>query len=572
MRKPDNKQNAIPELSKAAAAWLSNALDAQTLHALVVLSAADAQTIFRGFPITVSNANRKQIRKRVAAKLVRNPEFRRRFLNCPDTPWAVWTAALDGLSIPWLRQHWRSLARTPAGTALPVAMAQHPEPVLAGRGCRVLLLTGWWTRPEAHSRPAELPPAWLAMERRQVRAQLKEMRAARDTLAAELEARVEARVSQFQREALGMTEELKARRAVLARRNPGDLLARVETALEQQAQRNAGYATRQETRHQLREFRDALDAAERSVRESLLVLPEMASLQEELRQQIAAREAQLDEARDSTADRGAPTARLLARIRSALLHPDPAAELDRLDAILTTDAFPDIFGPQAASSLQRALAKQRELLQTATQRRSARRCPDPGTSTGSRSPPNLESRNRTARKDGQRTGLGLCGRLQRRQGRTAVSGSERAREYQPRSRPIPGLLPESGAGLRPHGDRVRRQRHPRYARQRSRPDRRVHEPPPGIAKRRPLPRAPTSLPEAALGTDPLAGDPRPGTPTRRRTVRERIRRRPRLLPVPQPVIRKCATRISNPGRMQLQYGFSQHRVRPGRLGPEPGPA
>ncbi|MFW6414380.1 MAG: NYN domain-containing protein [Verrucomicrobiota bacterium] len=155
------------QISKGGASWLVNQLPAQDIHDIIKELPDAAALFFKGFKVSVRNAERKPVKNRLARELAHNPELVEGIILRPHSPWNKLLQILTAFDESWLIRNWRALTLASDGL-IAVAMLVDPRESLQKRAARLFYRSGFWERnannPFSHLRKRPTPPAWEGLQ------------------------------------------------------------------------------------------------------------------------------------------------------------------------------------------------------------------------------------------------------------------------------------------------------------------------------------------------------------------------------------------------------------------------
>lgn len=400
---PTMSREHQPDLSPcpAACAWLVEALPHDALYEAVRGLGREIGQLLPGFSLSHRALGRQSVRQLLARGLGHHPRLAGRICLSPAAPWQPWTKVLAMLDETWLRRHWRELLRH-YGPPLALALALDERETLRNRGDRVLGLTAFW-HPDAPRREA-LPPGWAelikllappaaavapdatsARRTQELERQTEQSRESTErwkrkcseteTKAAQDQERLREENRQLRRDLRAKDDELATFReqfegrlrlevaslrerllaAPVCPSEPADptapsLAEQAERALRRQEALDRQRGTRSELRAELEKLEELEKRLQRSLAESLVLVPGL----DETSIRVGQRLREIREALgEMDTDSEAPdlAAALLSRIKNAQLGSEAAAELERLKQILNLDVVRELLGPQVHDRL-----------------------------------------------------------------------------------------------------------------------------------------------------------------------------------------------------------------------------
>ena len=197
-------------------------------------------------------------------------------------------------------------------------------------------------------------------EKRELRRTLRETQRRCEQLAVRMDERVEARVREFRRNVLGLTDEVEHARRALRGSGSAALLRRSEDILVQQRRLNEKHGTLSALRAELAHLQTAETQLEECIAESLVVLPELNGVRRAVRERIEELQGLLPE---PTQERPPDlVVDFSSRIKSAPLSADGAVRIEQIAAALEQPAVVESLGPSWVQRLRETLQRERRIL------------------------------------------------------------------------------------------------------------------------------------------------------------------------------------------------------------------
>ena len=417
-------------IAPTAAKLLVEATPGDQLFAFLQSLGDVGRDLFRGFKISRKSTGWKVVCSRLVAELPRQPEVATLFLRWHPSPWGDWARAMRLVDPAWLKANWRFIPESKSSLCLLAAAATLDEGgSLVPLGERLLRRESLWASDWPGPDPPPAPPEWRSLRRvlrgsdalavappppaqqknakgdkhrkekdewrhrydrtlvraRTVEQSLKDgetaweaergelkarLRAAVDRnteLEQDMDAKVAARVHQARRQILGLTA---ATRPWGEQAGPGwnpDLLDRVGQALETHRQLNDQYMRLSDLREQLERLNQARDRLAECMSESVVVLPGLSGLRDEVDTSIEDMRSLLWEHRHE----GAPEAvqRLLTDVYSAAADADGLRRLDEIEQMLRIRPVRRLLGLRWVREVRDSLVDRRQAVETAQRER-----------------------------------------------------------------------------------------------------------------------------------------------------------------------------------------------------------
>ena len=200
------------------------------------------------------------------------------------------------------------------------------------------------------------------VETRKLRDDLKKTRDQLDPLRADFAEKLEARIQQYRRETLGMTEHKQQIEEKLRSHETGDLLEQIQQVLETHRRLNEKYGTLSELRQQINTLENADTRLRECAAESIHVLPELHEVQRNVAKRLSQLRA-LMPGESSIPDARGYVKRTLKMIRNCTLANDGLGRLAGMTALVENPAFTELVGDENLQLIKTALKQQKEHLQ-----------------------------------------------------------------------------------------------------------------------------------------------------------------------------------------------------------------
>lgn len=153
-------------IPKQASVWIINQLPAREIHNIIKELPAPDALFFKGFKVSVLNAERKPVKNRLAAEVSHNPELLEDIVLRSSSPWADSVRLLPALDETWLLTYWRNLIVNHGGTFL-IAMLTDQRERIRKRAARLFSRSAFWSKdnaPFSGLRVREEPPEWQGLQ------------------------------------------------------------------------------------------------------------------------------------------------------------------------------------------------------------------------------------------------------------------------------------------------------------------------------------------------------------------------------------------------------------------------
>ena len=406
-------------MSDAAAVWITSILSGEHFLDLLNGDPVMQEHICRGgFKATARNLERPALRRRLAAAIARDPGLSERVLAHPRAPWRDATTALTAFDTAWLLRHWRELLRASGDGFLAAAMASDARPAIRERGLRLLSRStpwqaGWQAQPQHlpsaleyfshHTTPPEAVPhhepggepgrlvalnhemtsvrealgrqrekvkileqelrerqAGTDEHERDLRRELRDARNEAATARAELPTQVAARIADFRRQVLDISQpgDDEMGDALTA---GGDVLGRIERTLAAQEQLNASFGTREALRRRIGLLCDGAQKLAVCIEESVRLHPEVRRLHAAVCREIDhLREILHEDVDESHTPELA--AQISAMIKGTSVSDYGLVELGEIRRFLDERLVADLLGPAALARLGSAIDQRRRVM------------------------------------------------------------------------------------------------------------------------------------------------------------------------------------------------------------------